>query len=151
MHQIRMVWMMWSPFLSTQAVKGTTLWPAWTFRVVATSLCGSSVVLLSSWRAHRQTGAISLTFVNVFIYLCLYLLWLKLERLYAMLLELQTNDSWFWKKLFLVKVVIFILIWKLCFWNVCQSVHFLCDQTRCDYISLYFMKCVINCDNVKCT
>lgn len=83
MHQIRMVWMMWSPFLSTQAVKGTTLWPAWTFRVVATSLCGSSVVLLSSWRAHRQTGAISLTFVNVFIYLCLYLLWLKLERLYV--------------------------------------------------------------------
>lgn len=56
MHQIRMVWMMWSPFLSTQAVKGTTLWPAWTFHVVATSLCGSSVVLLSSWRAHRQTG-----------------------------------------------------------------------------------------------
>ena len=54
MPQIHMAWMMWSPFQCTPAVRGTTLWPAWTCPVEETSPSGFSVAPLFSWRATRQ-------------------------------------------------------------------------------------------------
>ena len=54
MPQIHMAWMTLSPFQCTPAVRGTTLWPAWTCPVEETSPSGFSVVPLFSWRAAKQ-------------------------------------------------------------------------------------------------